>query len=118
MKEGQMGVKINIADVEMKPHPKFDGVKIGFVVTKDVCCEASITILEIPGETELPIHTHEKEADTIFVLQGEGEIFINGKWEPIKAGDIVTILPKEEHGLKVKGEVPMRCYIIHAPALW
>ncbi len=113
-----MGILINLESLELKEHPKFKGVKIGFVVTKEIHKEMSITILEIQPGVEIPIHTHEKELDSIFVLEGEGEIYLDGKWKSLKEKDIVVVSPKEEHGVRVKGTIPMRCYIVHAPALW
>lgn len=113
-----MAIKVTLNKIEMKSHPKIKDVKIGFILTKEICKEISITVLEIPPEIEIPIHVHEKEIDTIFVLEGEGEVFINGKWEKIGSGDVVVIFPKEQHGLKCKGETVMKCFIVHSPALW
>lgn len=113
-----MAIKVNLSDVEMKPHPKFEGVKIGFVCTKERHPELSITVLEISPGVEVPTHSHEIEIDSILTLEGEGEVFINGEWQPFKAGDIVVIGNREVHGVRVKGERPAKCYIVHAPALW
>jgi quercetin dioxygenase-like cupin family protein len=111
-----MALMINLNTLEMEPHPKFKGVKIGFVVTKEKCSELSITVLEIEKGMEIPIHIHEKEADTIFVLEGKGKVFLNGEWKELKPGDVVVIPPQEKHG--VVAETFLKCYIVHAPALW
>lgn len=111
-------MKVDISNLEMKPHPKFEGVRIGFVVTKEHYPELSITVLEIEPQVQIPIHTHEREVDSIFVLSGEGEVYLEGKWLKIQAGDVVVVAPKKEHGVKNTGKVPMKCYIVHAPALW
>ncbi|MEZ0343525.1 MAG: cupin domain-containing protein [Caldimicrobium sp.] len=111
-------MKINLFEVERKPHPKFEGVKIGFITTKDNTKEISITVLEIAEGIEIPSHTHEKEVDSIFVLEGEGELFYNDKWYPLKKGDVVVIKPGEVHGVRNTGKQPLICYIVHAPALW
>ncbi len=113
-----MALKTNLNKVSMKPHPKFDGVKIGYVVTKEIHPELSIILLEVSPGVEIPNHTHEKEIDSILILQGEAETFINNEWTPVKEGDIIVIGSKELHGLRAKGEVPLKAYIIHAPALW
>lgn len=113
-----MGFKVNLEEIEMKPHPKFEGVKIGFVVTKEKHPELSITLLEIPTGVEIPTHTHEREVDTIFILEGEAEVFLDNSWQKVKKGDIIVISPKENHGVKVVGEKSLRCLIVHAPALW
>ncbi|MCS7198945.1 MAG: cupin domain-containing protein [Caldimicrobium sp.] len=111
-------MKVAISNLEMKPHPKFEGVRIGFVVTKELYPELSITVLEIEPQVQIPIHTHEREVDSIFVLSGEGEVYLEGKWSKIQAGDVVVVAPKKEHGVRNTGKVTMRCYIVHAPALW
>ncbi len=108
----------NIKELTFQPHPKFPGVKIAFIVTKEKHPELSITLLEIDPGVEIPRHTHEKEVDTILVLEGEGEVFLEGKWQKIKTEDTIVITPKLEHGLKNTGKKSLKCYIVHAPALW
>uniref|UniRef100_A0A832GMS6 Cupin domain-containing protein n=1 Tax=Caldimicrobium thiodismutans TaxID=1653476 RepID=A0A832GMS6_9BACT len=109
---------VNLSQLEMKPHPKFEGVKIGFIATKENYPQLSITILEIAPSVEIPIHEHSEEVDSIFVLSGEGELYSGGEWRKIKAFDVVVIPPGERHGVRNTGAVPMKCYIVHAPALW
>ncbi len=113
-----MALKINLNEVEMKPHPKFEGVKIGFITTKERHPELSIIVLEISPGVEVPTHTHEREIDSILTLEGEGEVFIDNNWQPFKKGDVIVIGTKEVHGVRVKGNSPAKCYIVHAPALW
>lgn len=111
-----MAVKINLNEVKMQPHPKFSGVNVGYVVTKQTHPELSIIILEIASGVEIPIHTHEKEIDSIFIIEGEGELYIADTWQSVKKGDIVVIGKNELHGLRAK--TPLKCYVVHAPALW
>lgn len=108
----------SISEVELKPHPKFNGVKIGFILTKEKHPELSITILEIEPGVEIPIHTHEREVDTILVLSGEGEVYLKDSWIPVKPFDSIVVSPGVRHGVKNKGKFPLKCYIVHAPALW
>lgn len=109
---------INLSEVEMKPHPKFEGVKIGFITTKEKTPELSITLLKIEPGVEIPAHTHEREVDCIFVLEGEGELYLKGNLKPLKRGDIVVVKAGEVHGVKNTGAEALICYIVHAPALW
>ncbi|WP_353684169.1 cupin domain-containing protein [Thermodesulfovibrio sp. 3907-1M] len=111
-----MALKINLSEVQMNPHPKFSGVKVGYVVTKDRYPELSIIILELDSGVEIPLHTHEKEVDSIFIIEGEGDMYINNDWQPVKKGDIIAIGSRELHGLKAK--TLLKCYVVHAPALW
>ncbi|BAU23032.1 cupin [Caldimicrobium thiodismutans] len=109
---------LNLKDLQMEKHPKFKGVKIGFLVTKEKHPELSITVLEIDPGIEIPIHQHEKEVDSIFLLEGEGEVYLEDKWQKIKSGDVIVVSPGIRHGVKNTGSTKMRCYIVHAPALW
>ncbi|MFN3567298.1 MAG: cupin domain-containing protein [Caldimicrobium sp.] len=111
-------MKINLKELNMKPHPKFQGVKIAFILTKEKTQALSITMLEIEPGIEIPIHSHEKEVDSILVLKGEGEIYIEDKKSSLKEGDCVVIFPGMKHGVKNTGTNPLICYIVHAPALW
>jgi quercetin dioxygenase-like cupin family protein len=113
-----MAFIINLKNLEMKAHPKFEGVKIGYILTKEKHPELSITVLEISPGAEIPLHTHEKEVDTIFVLEGTAKIYIEDTWKMVKKGDVIVISPKEVHGVKTLGKKPFKCYIVHAPALW
>lgn len=113
-----MAFLINLNDLDMKPHPKFEGVKIGYILTKERHPELSITVLEIAPGVEIPLHTHEKEVDTIFVLKGVGKVFLGEFWKDIREGDVIVVSPKEVHGVKSEGKEPLKCYIVHAPALW
>jgi len=111
-----MAFKVNIESLDMEKHPKFEGVRIGFVTTKDTTPQLSITVLEVEEGVEIPVHTHEREVDTIFVVKGEGEVFLVDKWVPFKEGDIIVIPPGDSHGVKARNK--LLCYIVHAPALW
>ncbi len=113
-----MAFMINLKDLEMKSHPKFEGVKIGYILTKEKHPELSITVLEISPGVEIPIHTHTREVDTIFILEGTAEVFLNETWQKAEAGDVIVVSPGEEHGVRATGEKPLKCYIVHAPALW
>ena len=113
-----MAFVVNLNNLEMKPHPKFKGVKIGYILTKEKHPELSITVLEVLPGVEIPLHTHEKEVDTIFILEGSAEVFLGESWKGVKEGDVIVISPKEVHGVKAVGERSLKCYIVHAPALW
>ncbi|HQA03645.1 MAG TPA: cupin domain-containing protein [Thermodesulfovibrio thiophilus] len=113
-----MAVKISLNELPMQPHQKFSGVKVGYVITKEKHPELSIIIMELDPGVEIPLHTREKEVDSIFIVEGEGEIYIENNWQIVKKGDIIAIGAKELHGLKAKGQTPLKCYVVHAPALW
>ena len=46
----------------------------------------------------------QKEDEIYYVLDGEGEMKMNGKSFKVKAGDAVLTRPGSSHGLKVIGD--------------
>jgi quercetin dioxygenase-like cupin family protein len=107
----------NLSQIEFKPHPKIPGVRIGYILLKEESPTLSLIVLELSPKVEVPIHMHDVQVDSIFVLEGRGEVYLNGEWKEVKAGDVVVILPGEEHALRAKEE-GIRCYIAHGPAFW
>jgi quercetin dioxygenase-like cupin family protein len=60
-------------------------------------------VFEIGPEGNTPKHAHEWEHE-IFVHSGEAEILNAGKWNKIKAGDVVLIPGNEEHQMRNPGK--------------
>ena len=105
-------------DIKFQPHPKFDGVKIAILIDKEKDPRLSVSMLSIEPGVEIPIHTHDTQADSIYVLEGKGEAFINGKWQEISSGDYIMVPPQEEHGVRNTGSAPLKLFIVHAPPLF
>ena len=53
-----------------------------------------------------PRHTHDWEHE-IFIHEGEGSVFTEDGWRPVKKGDAVFIPPNEEHQIKNTSEKPL-----------
>lgn len=60
-------------------------------------------IFEIAPEGNTPRHAHDWEHE-MFIHAGEGEIFGNGQWNRVKAGNVVFIPGNEEHQIKNTGQ--------------
>jgi len=105
-------------EITFQDHPKFQGVQIAILVDSTKNSQASVSMLKIAPGVTIPIHTHDPQIDSIFVLEGEGEAFINGQWEKIKAGDYIFIPAKEEHGVKNTGSKDLRLFVVHSPPLF
>lgn len=55
-----------------------------------------------PGSS-IGYHLQEKD-EIYYILEGEGEMSMNGKTFPVKAGDAVLTRPGNSHGLKPTGK--------------
>jgi quercetin dioxygenase-like cupin family protein len=98
-------------------HPTFDNVKAAMFITSKEADMACVCLIEIAPGSETPIHTHEEQADSVFVVQGHGETYINGSWQPIEPGDYLYIPVQGEHGTRNTGTEPLRLFVHHSPPL-
>ncbi len=76
----------------------------------------NLAIITIEAGRELESHTHEKEDDSFFILEGTMTFIVEGDQVSAPPGTFVLVPPGVEHGFKNKGEVPIRMLNIHAPA--
>ncbi len=60
-------------------------------------------VFEIASGGHTPMHSHDWEHE-MFIHAGEGEVFGNNRWNPIKAGTVVLIPADEVHQLRNSGK--------------
>ena len=60
-------------------------------------------IFEIAEGGNTPRHSHDWEHE-MFVHAGAGEVYGNGQWQPMKAGNVLFIPGHEEHQMKNTGK--------------
>jgi quercetin dioxygenase-like cupin family protein len=92
-------------------HPTFDNVKTAIFITGKEPDATGVCLIEIAPGSETPIHTHEEHADSIFVVKGQGETYVNGNWLPIEPGDYLYIPAQGEHGTRNTGTEPLRLFV-------
>ena len=98
-------------------HPEFDNVKVAMFITDPDSDSCRVCMVEIAPGSETPVHTHDKQADSVFVVQGHGETFVNGSWKPIQPGDYIYVPRQGEHGTRNTGREPLRLFVHHGPPL-
>jgi quercetin dioxygenase-like cupin family protein len=59
-------------------------------------------VFEIASGGHTPKHAHDWEHE-MFIHSGEGEIFGNGRWSKVKAGNVVLVPGNEEHQIRNTG---------------
>jgi quercetin dioxygenase-like cupin family protein len=60
-------------------------------------------VFEIAPGGHTPKHAHAWEHE-MFVHAGQGEVYGNGRWHPLKAGNAVFIPAEEEHQMRNTGQ--------------
>ena len=96
---------VPLEDMEMEGA---NNVKVRWLISdKDNAKNFSLRLFEIGKEGFSPYHTHDWEHE-VFVLEGEGEVKIEGKSYPIKKDSVVFVEPGLEHGFKNTGEELLR----------
>ncbi len=101
-----------------EPHPLFEKVAIAKLAGNEQQAPMDISLIDIEADAEIPVHTHDKSYDSIYVLSGQAEIYANGKWEKARAGDYFLVPPAEEHGVRNTGQDKLRLFIVHSPPLF
>ena len=63
------------------------------------------------------IHYHPDQEETYRVLEGALEVFRDGEWSALTAGESSTVARGEVHGFRNASGTPVRFLNVHRPAL-
>ncbi len=97
---------------EMKADPVTmegaEGVTVRWLVAKeDGAPNFAMRLFEVePGGTT-PLHTHDNGHE-VFILDGEGGVWREGKEVPVEPGTAIFVPPGEKHCFKNKGQDVLR----------
>lgn len=70
-----------------------------------------------PGADGPPVHVHPSAEESYEVLEGNLDVFVDGGWQTLHAGDKVTVPRGKPHTLANASAEPVRLINIHRPAL-
>lgn len=76
----------------------------------------NLAIIEIEPGRELEAHSHEKEDDSFFILEGEMTFLLEDSEVSAPPGTFVLVPPGVEHGFRNDGDIAVRMLNVHAPA--
>lgn len=99
-------------------HPRFEGVKIAVLVKESDTEKVSVSELIISPGVEAPVHTHDLQADSIYVVSGQGEAFLDGTRQKVAAGDYIFVPAGAEHGISNTGPENLQLFVHHSPPLF
>jgi mannose-6-phosphate isomerase-like protein (cupin superfamily) len=89
------------------------------VITPATATDGAFVEMDIaaePGSGTL-IHYHPEQVETYQVLEGTLEVFRDGRWRAVPAGDSVTVPLRAIHGFRNATGAPVRFLNVHRPAL-
>jgi mannose-6-phosphate isomerase-like protein (cupin superfamily) len=96
-----------------KVHNGLGLIEITHVLERNDCKSVSFIHDDlIEPKAEIGEHAHLKSEEIYFVLEGTGQIILDGKPFPINAGDISVCKKNHSHGIKNLGENKMRLLVI------
>ncbi|MGB3400353.1 MAG: cupin domain-containing protein [Candidatus Deferrimicrobiaceae bacterium] len=104
-------------EMTFAPHPKLANVRMATCITGKDTETVSVCMIDIAPDEGAPIHRHDAHVDSILVISGKGETYVNGRWEPIEAGDYIFVPQGEDHGIKNTGHDPLRIFVHHSPPM-
>jgi quercetin dioxygenase-like cupin family protein len=67
----------------------------------------ALRLIEIAPGGHTPRHQHAFEHEN-FVVEGQGRVWINGDWQPLKAGDVVFVPGGMDHTYENTGATPFK----------
>jgi mannose-6-phosphate isomerase-like protein (cupin superfamily) len=69
----------------------------------------------LPPGTGVPPHVHQHEDEVIHILEGEFEIFLDGKVHKASAGAVLYFPRHVPHGFTIVGKTTARAFFIVSP---
>lgn len=82
-------------------------------INADFC--ASCVMRVSPGETVRPAHCHPAGEEMLYIVEGEGKVYIDGTIYPLRAGSVVVFPRGSIHMVRNSGAEEMKVVCFFAP---
>jgi len=70
-----------------------------------------------PGATVRPVHSHRDTEELMYILEGQGEAWVDGDVATFRAGDAVLFPANTKHMVRNIGVTPLVAACFFAPAM-
>lgn len=107
----------DVNTTEWTDHPQFAGIRVKGLEGRATHPAFSIMLVQLAPGSAIPMHIHEIETETAYVMTGEGVLTIEGVETHLKPGMGVTVRPGTQHNVRCTGSVPLEVLAIHSPAV-
>jgi mannose-6-phosphate isomerase-like protein (cupin superfamily) len=88
------------------------------LVTPGTRPDSPVTLVTIdvqPGMTARPCHAHLESVELIYIVDGQGEAWVDGATDTFEAGDVVVFPIGCKHMIRNPGGRPMKIVCIYVP---
>jgi len=82
-------------------------------ITSEFCSSCIMRVL--PGETVKPAHSHPKGEELIYIIEGNGRVFVDGVIKPLKPETAVLFEKGSVHMVQNIGKKEMKVACFFAP---
>lgn len=106
-----------ISSGEFVNHPKFQGVYLKHFFSSADNDRLNNMEVKIDPGCQISPHQHDDSTEFFYVLEGEGEFLIDGKWSPVKKGYALVAPLGEQHGFKNSKDVPLMLFSTFSPSI-
>lgn len=96
-------------------HERFPAIRVKVLEGRATHPLASMMLVRLAVGGEIQRHIHELEAETAYVLAGQGELTVEDETIVFTPGAGATIPPRHWHSLKNSGDVELELLAIHTP---
>lgn len=118
--ENNEGVSVDSVPPEnVLEFPPAVGLK--FIITKSTVDTAG-EYVEIEGSMRAhsdgpPVHLHPQQEETYHVVSGTADVFLDGRWHQVRAGESLTVPRGAPHTIKNEHDEDVRAMNWHRPAM-
>ena len=102
--------KVEAKELPGRSHKMIIGPN-NFGRAKNMCFGVAV----FPANKHAPAHIHPVEEEVIYILEGKGEVYFDGKPEPVEPGTCIYIPPKTKHSINNKCDIPMKLVYVFSP---
>lgn len=109
---------IRIASLSDIPAQQLPGRELKWLVTPETIGAEKISMAVMycpPGSTVRPLHSHRDIEEILYILEGEGEAWVDGEVAPFKQGDAVLLPANSKHMVRNTGAASLRTCSIFSP---
>jgi mannose-6-phosphate isomerase-like protein (cupin superfamily) len=108
---------IRIASLDKVPATQMPGRLLRWVINRQTLGTKSLgmAVMDCPGHSVVrPCHGHRDVEEVIFILEGEGEAWVDGEVAAFRAGDAVLFPTNSKHQVRNTGPGNLRTCSIFA----